>query len=217
MTPPKTPTIDPHITSDTRTRPDPSDLAPETTAPAGQLETIAEGVRMILRGIGEDLGRDGLLDTPDRVARMYLDLCSGHSFRPTTFENTERYSGMVVVTNITFYSLCEHHMMPFFGHATIGYLPGERLVGLSKLGRLVEQFARRLQLQERLTEQIADSLDSTLTPRGVAVHVSAEHLCMSARGIQKPGHRTHTYSFRGALEQEPLRGEFLTQCRSASD
>ena len=179
---------------------------------ADQLDLIAEGVRLILRGLGEDPERDGLMDTPLRVSRMYADLCSGHDFNPTSFENTEHYSEMVLVSDIKFYSLCEHHMMPFFGYATLAYVPGDRLLGLSKLGRVVEQYARRLQLQERLTEQIANALDSTLAPTGIGVHICGEHLCMSARGVQKPGHQTHTFALRGLIKEEPLRSEFLSRC-----
>ncbi|HET6386092.1 MAG TPA: GTP cyclohydrolase I FolE [Armatimonadota bacterium] len=179
-----------------------------------QLETMAEGVRLILKGLGEDLDREGLRGTPVRVARMYADLCSGHHFKPTTFANEENYSEMVLVRDIQFYSLCEHHLMPWFGHATVAYLPGKRIVGLSKLGRVVEQFARRLQLQERFTMQVARSLSECLEPRGVAVCVSAEHLCMSARGIRKPGHHTHTFALLGEFEREPYRSEFLRICPS---
>ncbi len=179
---------------------------------AERLETIARGVRLILEGIGENTERDGLKDTPLRVARMYADICSGHTFTPTTFANEENYSQMVVVSDVKFYSLCEHHMMPFFGFATIAYVPGDRLLGLSKLGRVVEQHARRLQLQERLTDQIANTLEETLAPRGVGVHICAEHLCMSARGVQKPGHRTHTFALRGDIGVEPMRAEFLSHC-----
>lgn len=181
-----------------------------------RLETIAQGVRLILEGIGENADRDGLRDTPLRVARMYADICSGHTFTPTTFANEQNYSQMVVVSDIKFYSLCEHHMMPFFGYATVAYVPGERLLGLSKLGRVVEQHARRLQLQERLTDQIANTLEETLAPRGVGVHICAEHLCMSARGVQKPGHRTHTFALRGEIGVEPMRAEFLSHCGRCS-
>jgi GTP cyclohydrolase IA len=178
---------------------------------AAQLQTIEQGVRLILTGLGEDLERDGIRMTPARVARMYADLCSGHSFVPTTFANTQGYSEMVLVRGIQFYSLCEHHLMPFFGTATVAYIPGDRILGLSKLGRVVEQYARQLQLQEQLTEQIANQLDLTLAPRGVAVFIKAEHLCMSARGIEKPGHQTHTFALHGVFKEEPYRTEFLRQ------
>lgn len=177
-----------------------------------QLGTIEEGVRLILRGLGEDLDREGIRNTPARVARMYADLCSGHTFNATTFPNTQGYSEMVLVRGIQFYSLCEHHLMPFFGQVTVAYIPGDRILGLSKLGRIVEEYARRLQLQEQFTEQIAQCLEDTLSPAGIGVFVAAEHLCMSARGVEKPGHQTHTFSLHGLLKTDPHRTEFLRQC-----
>jgi GTP cyclohydrolase I len=157
-------------------------------------------VREILAAVGEDPKRDGLLDTPARVARMYEEILEGQSQDPgkhleTTFD--EKYNEIVILKDIPFYSLCEHHMLPFHGKAMIAYLPEDRIVGLSKLARLVEGFARRLQVQERMTCQIADTLMSKLKPRGVAVILEASHSCMTMRGIKKPGAMMVTSALRG--------------------
>jgi GTP cyclohydrolase I len=174
---------------------------------------IAHHVREILRLVGEDPEREGLLDTPLRVAKMYEELLAGMDTDPaavldTTFE--ERSEGPVIVSDIVFYSLCEHHMLPFFGTAHVAYLPSDRIVGLSKIARLVDTLSRRLQVQERLTEQIVDTIDRVLTPRGVMAVLEAEHLCMCARGVRKPGSRTSTLAVRGAYKDNPqLRSEFM--------
>ncbi|MDR2106638.1 MAG: GTP cyclohydrolase I FolE [Coriobacteriales bacterium] len=168
-------------------------------------EKIAQGVRLILEGIGEDPGREGLLDTPQRVARMYEEVCSGIGQEPTElFEKSfgENHTEMVLVKDIPFYSICEHHLVPFFGMAHVGYIPGRegRICGISKLARLVDVFAKRPQVQERLTSQVADTLVEQLEPQGVIVVIEAEHLCMSMRGVKKPGARTTTSAVRGAFK-----------------
>ena len=166
------------------------------------LDRIAKAVREILEAIGEDADRDGLRDTPQRVARMYAEVCSGlHEQADThlavTFDAS--HDEMVMVRDIAVQSLCEHHLIPFIGSAHVAYIPGEdgRITGLSKLARLVDAFARRPQVQERLTAQVADEIDRTLAPRGVMVVVEAEHLCMTMRGVRKPGATTVTSAVRG--------------------
>jgi GTP cyclohydrolase I len=136
-------------------------------------------------------------ETPRRVSEAFAELLTPEPFRATSFANEERYDELVVVRDIPFHSLCEHHLLPFHGHAHVAYLPGERIIGLSKLGRVVEVHARRLQLQERLTTQVADWLELELRPRGVGVLIEAEHLCMSMRGVKKPGSSTVTSAVRG--------------------
>jgi GTP cyclohydrolase IA len=166
------------------------------------LDRIAKAVREILEAIGEDPDRDGLRDTPERVARMYAEVCSGiHEQADThlavTFE--AGHDEMIMVRDIAVQSLCEHHVIPFIGKAHVAYIPGEdgRITGLSKLARLVDAYARRPQVQERLTAQIADEIDQTLAPRGVMVVIEAEHLCMTMRGVRKPGSTTVTSAVRG--------------------
>lgn len=169
-------------------------------------EKIKEGVKLILEGIGEDGAREGLLETPDRIARMYEEIFSGINSDPKellkkTFsvENNE----LVLEKDITFYSMCEHHLLPFYGKVHVAYIPNGRVAGLSKLARTVEVYARRPQLQERLTAQIADALMEYLHARGVMVVIEAEHLCMTMRGIKKPGSKTMTYVCRGSFEEIP--------------
>ena len=178
----------------------------------GQSNAIADAVRVILAGIGEDVDREGLADTPERVARMYVEVFGGLSIDPKSVINTvfddENHEEMVMVKDIPFYSMCEHHLIPFHGKAHVAYLPKGRLTGLSKLARLVEAFARRPQLQERLTTQIADTLMDALKPHGALVVVEAEHLCMSMRGIKKPGSVTVTSAVRGSFcNQDASRSE----------
>ena len=176
-------------------------------------EKVKEAVKLLLEGIGEDPEREGLKDTPDRIARMYTELMAGYDDDPSnhlsrTFqaENNE----MVLEKDIVFYSMCEHHMMPFFGKAHIAYIPNGKVVGLSKLARCVETYARRLQIQEKMTAQIADALMEELNPLGVMIVVEAEHLCMTARGVKKPGSKTTTVVTRGAFrEDEGLRDLFF--------
>lgn len=163
-------------------------------------EKIKEGVKLILEGIGEDISREGLIETPDRIARMYEEIAGGytddaavHLQKKFTVEDND----MVMEKDITFYSMCEHHMLPFYGKVAIAYIPDGQVVGLSKFARTVEVFAKRLQLQERLAGQIADAFMSELKPKGVMVHIEAEHMCMSMRGIKKPGAKTTTVVTRG--------------------
>lgn len=168
-------------------------------------EKIQQATRLLLEAIGEDPQREGLVDTPARVARMYEEICGGiggdaSEHLSTTFEASE--SGMVVERGIQFYSLCEHHLLPFFGQAHIAYVPDGRVAGLSKLARTVEVYARRLQLQERLSAQVADALMEHLGAKGVAVLVEAEHMCMSMRGVSKPGAKTVTLVKRGVFEAD---------------
>lgn len=169
------------------------------------LAKIEAGVRMILEGVGEDPTREGLVKTPARVARMYAECFSGLKADPADyFETTfdEGHEEMVLVRDIPFYSMCEHHLAPFFGKAHVAYIPSEdgRICGISKLARLVDVFARRPQVQERLTSQVADTLIEQLHPRGVIVVIEAEHLCMSMRGVKKPGSKTTTSAVRGAFK-----------------
>jgi GTP cyclohydrolase I len=164
----------------------------------------------LLRALGADLDSPGLADTPRRMAEAYAELLTPLPFEPTTFPNTDGYDELVVAGSIPFHSLCEHHLLPFHGVAHVGYLPGERIIGLSKLARVVELYARELQVQERLTQQVADWLDEHLEPRGVGVVLEAEHLCMSLRGVQKPGSRTVTSALHGLVREDPrTRQEFL--------
>ena len=165
---------------------------------------IEEGVRLILEGVGEDPDREGLRETPARVARMYEEVFAGLAQDPAVhFEKTfdEHCNEMVLVRDISFYSMCEHHLVPFFGKAHIGYIPAAdgRVCGLSKLARLVEVFAKRPQVQERLTGQIADTLVEQLHPQGGIVVLEAEHMCMSMRGVKKPGSHTVTSAVRGVF------------------
>ena len=165
-----------------------------------------EAVRMLLEAIGEDPSREGLVETPDRVARMYAELCDGMDRSASEhLSKTFAVSGddLVIEHDITFYSLCEHHMLPFYGKAAIGYIPNGRVAGLSKLARTVEVFARRLQLQEQLTAQVADALMAELDCKGAIVYMEAEHMCMTMRGVQKPGTKTATLARRGAFVENP--------------
>ena len=179
------------------------------------LPKIEAAVRSILEAIGEDPDRDGLKDTPQRVAKSYADLCRGlnqsaDELLEVTFDIG--YDEMVLVKDIEMFSMCEHHLLPFHGKAHVGYIPGPegRVTGLSKLARLVEVYARRPQVQERLTTQIADALVDNLNPRGVIVVVEAEHLCMSMRGVHKPGAKTMTSAVRGQLRDPASRAEAIS-------
>jgi GTP cyclohydrolase IA len=171
----------------------------------------------LLTALGADLGSDGLRETPRRMVDAYAELLTPRPFRATTFANEEGYDELVLVRAIPFHSLCMHHMLPFHGVAHIGYLPDERIVGLSKLARVVELFARDLQVQERLTTQIADWAQEQLTPKGVGVVLEAEHLCMSLRGVQKFGATTVTSALLGQVRDDPrTRQEFLTLTEKGS-
>ena len=171
-------------------------------------DRIAAAVKEILAAIGEDPDRDGLRDTPQRVARMYSEICSGLREDPATHLDTTfevAYDEIIVVRDIPFFSICEHHLIPFFGKAHVAYLPQSdgHITGLSKLARLVDGYAKRPQVQERLTTEIADAITHKLNPRGAAVVLEAEHLCMSMRGIKKPGATTVTSSMRGIFRENP--------------
>lgn len=166
-----------------------------------------EAVRVLLRWAGDDPSREGLLDTPARVAKAYRELFGGYDLAAEdvlgrTFEEVAGYDEMVLVRDIPFYSHCEHHMVPIIGKAHIAYLPDGRVLGLSKMARVVEIYARRLQTQETMTAQIAKSIDETLRPRGVAVLIEAEHMCMAMRGVQKQGSTTLTSTFTGAFKTD---------------
>jgi len=176
---------------------------------------IAAAVREILEAIGEDPDRDGLVDTPKRVAKAYAEFFAGLHQQPadhlsTTFDI--EHDEMVLVKDIPFYSTCEHHLVPFYGSAHIGYIPGKggKVTGLSKLARLVEVYARRPQVQERLTTQIVDALVEHLSPAGAIVVVECEHMCMSMRGVQKPGAKTVTSAVRGQLRETATRAEAMS-------
>ena len=163
-----------------------------------------------LQALGVSLDSESLRDTPRRMAQAYADLLTPRDFNVTTFPNDEGYDELVLVRDIPIRSVCEHHLLPFVGVAHVGYLPGDRILGLSKLARVVELFAHGPQVQERLTKQIADWLDAQLRPRGVGVVVEAEHLCMTLRGVQAAGARTLTSTLLGALRENPgSRAEFL--------
>lgn len=173
-------------------------------------ERATAAVRELLGALGLDPSSDGLAETPRRVAESLTELLSPATFRATTFPNDAGYDELVLVRDIPFVSLCEHHLLPFRGTAHVGYLPGDRIIGLSKLARLVETFARRPQVQERMTTQIADWLRDHLAPRGAGVVIEAEHLCMSIRGVRSDGARTVTSALYGLLRDRPAaRDEFL--------
>lgn len=175
---------------------------------------VERAARDLLRALGADIDSVGLRETPRRMADAYAELLTAKPFRATTFPNDDGYDELIVARAIPFHSLCMHHMLPFQGVAHVGYLPGERIVGLSKLGRVVELFARDLQIQERLTMQIADWLQRELQPKGVGVVLEAEHLCMSLRGVQKLGAKTVTSALHGLVRDDArTRQEFLALAR----
>ena len=174
-------------------------------------ERVEDAARDLLHALGADLTDESLRDTPRRMAAAYAELLSPEPFNATTFPNDGHYDELVVVRDIPFHSLCEHHLLPFVGVAHVGYIPGERIVGISKLARVVDHFARALQVQERLTTQVADWFESELAPKGVGVVLEAEHTCMSLRGAAKPGSRTVTSALHGLVRDDPrTRQEFLT-------
>ncbi len=191
---------------------------PTTDSRTGQpdLARATAAAAELLNALGADTTAPGLVDTPGRIARAYVELLTPRPFQMTTFPNDEGYDDLVLARDIPFTSLCEHHALPFTGVAHVGYLPGDRIVGLSKLARIVEHLARRLQVQERLTVQVADHLEQALSPRGVGVVLDAEHSCMSMRGARVVGSRTVTSALRGLLRDDPRsRQEFLALTRSA--
>ncbi len=179
------------------------------------VEAAEEAVRALLVALGHDPDSEHLRDTPRRVAQAYEELLTPRPFVATTFPNDEGYDELVLARDIPFHSLCQHHLLPFSGVAHVGYLPGDRILGLSKLARVVEHFARGLQAQERLTKQIGDWLDQRLSPKGVGVVLEAEHLCMSLRGVQAVGSRTVTSSLHGLVRDDArTRAEFLGLTRT---
>lgn len=183
------------------------------------VKSMAERYSGILEEIGEDPDRQGLLKTPERAAKAMQFLTHGYDVDPAAIMRSalfkEKYSQMVIVKDIELYSLCEHHMLPFFGKAHVAYIPNGKVVGLSKIPRVVEAFARRLQLQERLTDQIRDCINETLQPMGVAVVIEAQHLCMQMRGVQKQNSVTTTSAFTGEfLRNEKTREEFISLIRT---
>ncbi len=182
---------------------------------------LREAVKLILEAAGENPSREGLKKTPERVAKMYEELLGGYSVKSpekilSAVYKNEKYSEIILVRNIPFYSLCEHHILPFFGTAHVAYIPKDRaLLGLSKIPRLVDAFARRLQIQERLTQQIADTINTSLKPLGVMVIIDAEHLCMTMRGVKKPGTRMTTSALRGSfMADAKVRAEAMTLIRN---
>jgi GTP cyclohydrolase I len=183
------------------------------------LERIERACREIIEAIGEDPGREGLRQTPERIARMYAELFAGLHVEPKSLLKTQfdvAHDEMVILKDIPFYSICEHHFMPFHGVAAVGYIPDGKVVGLSKLARLVEAYARRPQIQEQLTGQIADAIMEALQPDGVAVVIEAEHLCMTQRGVKKPGSRMVTSATRGTFRSHDVtRREFLALVRGS--
>ncbi len=175
-------------------------------------DKIKQAVSLFLEGIGEERNREGLRDTPERIAHMCEELFEGYESDASahlerTFSSGQK--GLVVEKDITFFSVCEHHLLPFYGKVHIGYVPDGKVVGISKLARTVEVFARRAQIQEQLTNQIADAIMETLCPRGVIVMVEAEHMCMTMRGVKKPGTKTATVSARGCMEEPDRKQEFF--------
>ena len=186
-------------------------------SPAVDLVRAERAVAELLAALGEDPSSEQLLDTPRRVAASYAELLTPAPFTLTTVPNDEGYDELVLARAIPFASLCQHHLLPFTGVAHIGYLPADRILGLSKLARVVERFARRLQLQERLTTQVADWLQDQLVPKGVGVVLEAEHLCMSLRGVRAAGARTVTSALHGRLRSDPCsRQEFFALTRTAT-
>jgi GTP cyclohydrolase IA len=191
----------------------------QTSARPTQQEA-EEAVRVLLRWAGDDPAREGLLDTPKRVAKAYRELFGGYDQSPEdvlgrTFEEVSGYDDMVLVRDIPFFSHCEHHMLPIIGKATVAYLPSGRVLGLSKIARVVEIFGRRLQTQENLTAQIARAIEETLKPRGVAVLIEAEHMCMEMRGVEKQGSHTLTTTFTGEFKTNAAeQARFFTLARN---
>ena len=177
-------------------------------------EILADNYRTIIENLGENIHREGLQKTPERVAKAMQFLTHGYELNPLEIMKsalfTEDHKQMIVVKDIEVYSMCEHHMLPFFGKAHIAYIPNGKIVGLSKIPRIVDAFARRMQVQERLTDQIKDCIQEALNPLGVAVVIEAQHMCMQMRGIQKQNSVTTTSSFTGAFEKDKTRKEFIS-------
>ena len=198
-----------------------SDLSHEIEAPHEHKAEIEDAVRLVLEYVGEDPGREGLERTPERVARMYDELLAGYSTDPVTMINDAifdvEYDEMVLVRDIDFYSLCEHHMLPFIGRAHVAYLPDQKVIGLSKIPRIVDMYARRLQVQERMTREIASFLEEVLHPRGVAVVVEGTHMCSMMRGVKKANARMVTSAMLGSFkENSQTRAEFMAHIERGS-
>lgn len=177
-------------------------------------QRIEEAVTTIINAVGEDPHREGLLNTPERVGRMYAELLEGYTIDPAALVNNALfhadYDEMIVVRDIEFASLCEHHMLPFIGHAHVAYIPKEKIIGLSKIPRIVDMFGRRLQIQERMTREIADFLTATVEPQGVGVVIEALHMCSMIRGVEKDQARMVTSAMVGVFKRDPrTRGEFM--------
>jgi GTP cyclohydrolase I len=180
-------------------------------------EKIKQAVSLFLEGIGEDKDREGLRETPERIAKMCEEIFEGYGSDASEHLNrtfSSEQKGLVVEKDITFFSMCEHHLLPFYGKIHIGYVPDERVVGISKLARTVETFARRAQIQEQLTDQIADAIMDILQPKGVIVMAEAEHMCMTMRGVKKPGSKTVTISTRGCMEEQEDKQDFFELLRN---
>lgn len=179
-----------------------------------KIDSISDNYKNILTELGEDPNREGLLKTPERVAKALQFLTHGYDLDPVAILNSakfkEEYKQMVIVKDIEVYSMCEHHMLPFFGKAHVAYIPNHYIVGLSKIPRIVDAFSRRLQVQERLTTEIRDCIQNTLNPLGVAVVIEAQHLCMQMRGVQKQNSVTTTSAFTGEFENDRTRKEFIS-------
>lgn len=185
------------------------------TGPNLDLPAAQDAVRQLLMALGQDVDSEALRETPRRVVAAFQEMLTARPFDPTTFDNREHYDELVLARDLPFVSLCEHHLLPFLGVAHVGYMPRGRILGLSKLARVVEMFSRRLQTQERLTQQVARWLQDELQPRGVGVVLDAEHLCMSVRGVRAPGARTTTSAVLGRVRDDPrTRAEFLSLARS---
>ena len=194
-----------------------ADASPAALSEESRIDRISGHVRGMLLELGLDLTDDNLRETDRRVAKMYLEMFrgleEGAEPKVTTFPNDEHYSAMVMEKQIPFYSMCAHHLVPFYGHAHLAYIPNDTILGLSKFARILEFYAKRPQLQERLTEQVANYLETRLKPQGVMVVIEARHLCVEMRGVKKPGAMTVTSAIRGTFYQKPVREEFLDLLR----
>lgn len=188
--------------------------------PEKNRQLIRDGVKLILRGLGEDMERNGLAETPDRVARLYEDVLDGNFIQladPTAFE-PESYNGVVAVHHVPFYAFCEHHLVPFMGTVAIGYLPDKRLLGISKLVRIFRYHCKKITIQERITQAAVDDLERIAKPRGVICHVSAAHMCMSLRGVKSHGALTSTLAYSGEFASSTeLRQQFVSEANRRSD
>jgi GTP cyclohydrolase IA len=185
--------------------------------PAENMDKIRQGIRLLLDGLGEDPERNGLSDTPQRVAKLYADILDGNYIKlapPTAFE-PELYEGNVAVHHVPFYAFCEHHLLPFYGFVSIGYIPNNKLLGLSKLVRIFRHSCKKITIQERITQAAVDALNTQADPHGAICHVSATHMCMTLRGTKSPGSYTSTTAFSGEYEHDTeLRQQFISEATS---